>query len=183
MYVSTYGFVNVSTSILRGQKNWVPLELELWVLVSHLMQVLGTELGSFARRTYAHNHWAIFQPLACLLAAETIFFAQLCHRRTSCMACPSSPRRFWSALLSVPLAIALPWCLRSCALETELRSAVLLFGSFLASRTIATNPVAKNNSSLSTPVPGGWESEIRGSTGMLPLQGPFLASSSASAPR
>lgn len=83
MYVSAYGFVNVSTSILRGQKNWVPLELELWVLVSHLMQVLGTELGFSATRTHAHNHGAIFQPLAYLLAKETIFFAQLCHCRTS----------------------------------------------------------------------------------------------------
>ena len=141
MYVSAYGLVNASTNILKECQYkypqrpetipWIPLELELWVLMSHLMQVLGTELGSSARRTHAYNHWAIFQPLAYLLAAETIFFAQLCHHRTSWMACQSSPRRSWSVLLSVPLATVLPWCLRSCALETELRSTMLLFGSFL----------------------------------------------------
>lgn len=50
------------------------------------------------------------------------------------MACPSSPHRSGSALLSVPLATVLRWRLWFRTVDTELRSTVLLFGSVLGCR-------------------------------------------------
>ena len=38
-------------------------ELELQVIVSHLMWVLGTELGSSVRVVFIFNNWAVFPGL------------------------------------------------------------------------------------------------------------------------
>jgi hypothetical protein len=43
----------------RGQRCLIPLELWLWVVVSHLMSVLGIELKSSGRTVLALTHSAI----------------------------------------------------------------------------------------------------------------------------
>ena len=54
------GYVHVSADALRGQRHWIPLEVELQVVVSCLSLVLGTELWSSVRAICVLSHLASF---------------------------------------------------------------------------------------------------------------------------
>lgn len=54
-----WGYVQVSAGTCGGQRQRITLELELQVVVVHLMWVLGTT-GFSARAALAGNHRAIF---------------------------------------------------------------------------------------------------------------------------
>lgn len=58
--VSVSRDVHMSSGVWKDPKSQIHLELELQAVVSHLMQMLGLELGSFATIMHALNFWAIF---------------------------------------------------------------------------------------------------------------------------
>ena len=58
MCVFVCGYVHVSADALRGQRHWIPLEVELQVVVSCLSLVLGTELWSSVRAICVLSHLA-----------------------------------------------------------------------------------------------------------------------------
>lgn len=52
-------YVHVSTGAHRGQKNCIPLDLELQAIVNFVVWVLGVELKSSGRAVDALKCWAI----------------------------------------------------------------------------------------------------------------------------
>lgn len=52
-------YVHVSTDAHQGQKNCIPLELELQAVVNYVMWVLGVELKSSVRAVDDLKRWAI----------------------------------------------------------------------------------------------------------------------------
>jgi hypothetical protein len=55
--------MQMSAGVPRGQKDQIPLELELQTGRSHLTQVLEIELASSARATCVLNHQTISQAI------------------------------------------------------------------------------------------------------------------------
>jgi hypothetical protein len=57
--MSAYGDVRMNAHAHEGQKVIDPRELEVQMVVSHLMWVLTTKLGSSGRAVNALNNWVI----------------------------------------------------------------------------------------------------------------------------
>lgn len=47
-------YVHLSTGAFDSQRPWIPLALEIQVVLSHLIWVLGLELGFSERAVHAH---------------------------------------------------------------------------------------------------------------------------------
>jgi hypothetical protein len=76
-------FVCVCVCVLRGQRNLMPLELELQVIVNRLTRVLRMELG--LRTVCALKHWAIPSVPKIILPYKFKFYFTLCV--LVCFAC------------------------------------------------------------------------------------------------